>query len=265
MEISQPSPNLGSKLAGKIDRVGKNVTKFQVGNEVFATAGISMGTYAEYVCLPESGDEVAIFAKPVNMTFEEAASVLVGGINTLFFLQKAHIQPGDTGLINGAGGSIGTMGIQLAKVYGASVIAVDSANKLNMMRSIGADDVIDYRRDDFTQRDQKYDVIFDLVCKGSYNRILKSLTPRGMYLVGNPSIGRMIRGAFTSFVGKKKVLGGTASNTPADVGVLKQLIEQGKIHSVIDQCFPLSEIVQAHRYVESGQKKGNVVIRVNPE
>lgn len=250
---------LGQELAGEIEAVGKEVTQFQVGDQVFAVTGLSMGAYAEYKCLPADG---ALAIKPENMSYEEAATVPVGGLEALHFLRKAKIQRGQKVLINGAGGSIGTIGVQLAKHFGAEVTAVDSAEKLAMLRAIGADHVIDYMQEDFTKNGQRYDIIFDVVDKSSFSRSLRSLTPNGHYLIGNPSLGKKVRGAWISKRSGKTVMTNPAGHRAEDLMFLKELIEAGKLKAVIDRRYPLAETADAHRYVETGQKAGSVVIAV---
>lgn len=253
---------LGQELAGEIEAVGRETKLFKKGDQVFAAAGFRFGAYAEYICLPEEG---VMAMKPTNMTFEEAATVPVGGLNALHFLRKGNIQSGQRVLINGAGGSIGTNAVQLAKSFGAEVTGVDSAMKLDMLRSIGADQVIDYTQEDFTKRGETYDVIFDVVGKGSFSGCMKSLKAGGTYLLGNPTLSRSVRGQWTSMTGSKKVIGGTASYKTEDLVFLKELIEAGKIRSVIDRRYPLEQVAEAHRYVETGHKKGNVVITIRSE
>ncbi len=255
---------LGQELAGEIESVGKDVKRFKEGDQVFAHAGFGMGAYAEYICLPEEPKEMEgpLAIKPSNMTYEEAAAVPVGGLEALHFLRQGNIQSGQKVLINGAGGSIGTMGIQLAKHYGAEVTAVDSTGNLDMLRSIGADQVIDYTQEDFTKSDQTYDVIFDVVGKSSFSGSVKSLKQNGRYLLANPGLSHMVRGGWTSMRSSKNVISGAASHKTGDLIFLKKLIEAGKIKSVIDRRYPLEQIAEAHSYVETGHKKGNVVITV---
>jgi NADPH:quinone reductase-like Zn-dependent oxidoreductase len=251
---------LGQELAGEIESVGKDVKRLKEGDQVFAaTTGAGFGAYAEYKCLPE--DRV-VAIKPANMTYEEAATVPVGGLEALHFLRKGIIQSGQKVLINGAGGSIGTIAIQLAKYYGAEVTAVDSTGKLDMLRSIGADQVIDYTQEDFTKSGETYDVIFDVVGKSSFSGSIRSLKENGRYLIANPTLIKMIRGAWTSRRSSKKVVFEMTSQKTEDLIFLKDLIEAGKIKSVIDRRYPFEEIVEAHSYVEKGHKKGNVVITV---
>ncbi len=249
---------LGSYLAGEIEVVGKDVKRFKVNDPVFGFVGMGFGAYAEYVCMPEKG---AVTIKPSNMTYEEAATVPLGGLEALHFLRKGNVQRGQKVLINGAGGSIGTFGIQLAKHFGAEVTAVDSTGKLDMLRSIGADKVIDYTQEDFTKRGQTYDVIFDVIGKSPFSRSVRSLKKNGRYLITNPSGPiQFVRGKWTSRISSKKVIFETTNPKTEDLIFLKELIEAGKIKTVIDRRYLLEQIVEAHRYIEKGQKKGNVVI-----
>jgi len=226
---------------------------------VFAWTGLGLGAYAEYTCLPEKG---MLAIKPANMTYEEAAAVPLGGLNALHFLRKGHVQSGQKVLIHGAGGSIGTFAVQLAKYFGAEVTAVDSTGKLDMLRSLEADHVIDYTQADFTTNGETYDVIFDVVGKSSFTRSVRSLKHHGRYLLANPKLSQMVRGQWTSRRSSKQVIVGAASETTEDLLILKELIEAGKIQSVIDRRYPLEHIAQAHRYVDTGHKKGHVVITV---
>jgi NADPH:quinone reductase-like Zn-dependent oxidoreductase len=253
---------LGMELAGEIESVGKDVKLFKKGDQVFGVAAFFQGTYAEYICLPERPEEGVLATKPANLTYEQAAAVPVGGIEALHFLRQANIQSGQKVVINGAGGTIGTMAVQLAKYFGAEVTAVDSAGKLDMLRSIGADHVIDYTQEDFTRSGQIYDVIFDVVGKAPYSGSIRSLKQGGSYLLANPRLLRMIRGLWTSRTSSKKVVAGTSSYKNEDLIYLKELVEAGKVESVIDRRYPLEQMAEAHRYVETGQKKGNVVITV---
>jgi NADPH:quinone reductase-like Zn-dependent oxidoreductase len=256
---------IGQELAGEIDAVGKDVRNFKVGDPVFGTTGFSKGTYAEYVCLPEEPGEMdgVLAQKPTNLSFDEAAAVPTGGLEALHFLRKGNIQPEQKVLINGAGGSIGTFGVQLAKYFGAEVTAVDSTGKLDMLRSIGADHLIDYTQEDFTKSGQTFDLIFDVVGKSPYSGSIKSLAENGVYLIANPQLSKMVRGKWTSSFSSKKVIFETTKQKTEDLVFLKELIEAGKIKTIIDRRYPLEQTAEAHRYVETGQKKGNVIITID--
>ena len=253
----------GSEVAGEIEAIGRDVKQFKVGDQVFGSAGLRFGANAEYICLPEKPGEMdgGVAIKPANMSYEEAATVPFGGRDSLHFLRLAKIQSGQKILINGAGGSIGTFAIQLAKHFGAEVTAVDSTAKLDMLRSIGADQVVDYTQEDFTERDEIYDVIFDVIGKISFSNSDKVLKQNGTYLLANP-VSQLVRGLWTRMTSSKKVVMETASGTIADLIFLRELVEAGKIKTVIDRTYPLEQIVEAHRYVETGGKLGNVVITV---
>jgi NADPH:quinone reductase-like Zn-dependent oxidoreductase len=261
---------LGMDLAGEIEAAGKDVKRFRKGDQVFAATGfVGMGAYAEYICLPEEPEEGALTLKPANMTYEEAAAVPNGGLEALCFLRQGNVQSGQKVLINGAGGTIGTFAVQLAKYFGAEVTGVDSTRKLDMLRSIGADQVIDYTQEDFTKSGETYDFILDVVGKSSFSGSIRSLKQNGRYLLANPEPSQMVRGRWTSMIGRlpgrqtgKKVIFGAANGTTENLIFLKELIEAGKIRSVIDRRYPLEQTAEAHRYVEKGHKKGNVVITV---
>ncbi|MGD8623557.1 MAG: NAD(P)-dependent alcohol dehydrogenase [Anaerolineae bacterium] len=253
---------LGQELAGQIEAVGKDVKRFKPGDQVFAGIGFGFGAYAEYVCLPEASDMDVLVTKPANMSYEEAAAVPVGGLNALHFIREAKIRSGQKVLINGAGGSIGTIAIQLTKSSGAQVTAVDSAAKLDMLRAIGADQVIDYAQQDFTESGETYDAIFDVVGKASFPGCMRSLAEGGIYLLGNPALSRTVRGRWISMTSGKRIFAQTASYKTEDLVFLKERIEEGKVRAVIDRRFPLEQMAEAHRYVEGGGKKGNVVITV---
>jgi NADPH:quinone reductase-like Zn-dependent oxidoreductase len=254
---------LGMDLAGKIELVGKDVKQFKKGDQVFAVTSFeNMGTYAEFICLPEVSKEGALVIMPANVTYEEAAGIPTGGIEALNFLRKGNIQSGEEIIINGAGGTIGTFAVQLAKHFGAEVTAVDSTGKLDMLRSIGADRVIDYTKEDIIKKGETYDIILDVAGKSSFSSIIKSLRKKGRYVLANPRPSQVIRGLWASLLGNKKIILGLSKVRVEDLIFLKELIEVGKLKSVIDRSYPLEQIVEAHRYVEKGHKKGNVVVTV---
>src|SRR5438034_2129340 len=251
--------NTRQELAGEIESVGKAVRLFKKGDQVFANTGLRLGAWAECSCLPQTG---LIATKPANMTYEEAAAVPVGGLHAWHLLRKANLQSGQKVLINGAGGTVGTCAVQLAKSFGAEVTGVDSVGKLDMLRSVGADKVIDYTKDDFTKSGETYDVIFDVVGKASYSGCIRSLMENGYYLLGNPGLSQQFRAPWTSMMSRKKVVGGIVSYRTEDLVFLRELIEAGKLRSVIDRHYPLEQVAEAHRYVDTGQKIGNVVVTV---
>ena len=255
---------LGQELAGEIVEVGKEVKRFKTGDQVFAHTGFGMGAYTEYKCMPgdPKGMKGVMAIKPENMTFEQAACVPFGGLESLHHLKRGNIKAGQKVLINGAGGSIGTIGIQIAKSFGASVSAVDSTKKLDMLRSIGCDHVIDYTKEDFTKSGETYDVIFDVVGKGPFSGYMSSLNDQGILLTANSVRSKVVREPGKSKTSSKKIIGGNVMHTTEHLIFLKELIEAGKIRSVIDRSYPLEQVPEAHRYVEAGGKKGNVVINV---
>jgi NADPH:quinone reductase-like Zn-dependent oxidoreductase len=250
---------MGSEVAGEIESVGRDVSRFSEGDVVFGSTEMNFGAYAEYTCLR---DNSCLIKKPSNMTFEEAASVPTGGFNALHYLRKGNIMDCNQVLIIGAGGSIGTIGVQLAKSYGAYVTAIDSTEKLDMLRKIGADEVIDYTKKNYTKNGETYDVIFDIVGRGTFSRSKALLKKNGIYLMGNPRIGERFRGLWTNLTTHKKVISKIAQYKVEDLTYLKEQIEARKIKTIIDRRYPLEKVVEAHRYVETGQKKGNVVINV---
>lgn len=254
---------LGSEFAGEIEAIGKDVKRFSVGDQVFASSGASLGAHAEYICLPEDG---AMATKPVNVTYEEAAAVSAGGLTALPFLRdKGKIERGQTVLINGASGAVGTSAVQLAKYFGAVVTGVCSTTNVELVRSLGADEVIDYTREDFTGTDETYDIIFDAVGKSSFSRCRGALKPGGIYLTTVPTPAIAWQMLWTSKVGGKRAVFAATGLRPAkekakDLLFLKELCEAGALKPVIDRRYPMEQAADAHRYVETGHKKGHVVI-----
>lgn len=263
MGMTKPKQQLlGGYFAGVVEAVGKGVSKYKQGDEVFGTAGMLFGAYGEYICLPAS---CTIVPKPHNMSFEEAAAVPLGGLNALHFMKKANIRNGDRVLINGAGGSIGTFAIQIAKAMGAEVTAVDSSIKEETLRRIGADHFFDYTREDFTDSAQTYDVIFNMVADSSYSKCVKSLNPGGRYLMGNPRLSDMLRSVVTSRFTSKTAIFAFAGEKEEELIELKEMVERGKIKSIVDKVYTPEQAVEAHRRVETEQRLGIVVISmVNP-
>ena len=255
---------LGQELSGVVEVVGKNIRSFKEGDQVFGTTGFGFGAYAEYICLRGNPNEMqgALGTKPENMTYEEAAAVPTAGFEALHFLRQAKIKSGQKVLIVGAGGSIGTFSVQLAKHFGAEVTGVDSTGKMDMIRSIGADHVIDYTQNDFTDKHVSYDVIIDVVGKRSVSHWIKSLKPTGYYFLANAGLSHIVFRSWVSLTSKKKIVIESASQNKEDLHFLKELIETGKIQSIIDRSYPLEQTAEAHGYVETGNKKGNVVITV---
>lgn len=249
----------GMELAGVIESVGKHVVSFKNGDCVFASSGIRMGGNAEYIILK---DNSSIAMKPSNVSFEDVATIPVGGINALHFIRKAKIQPGQKVLVIGAGGCIGTYAVQLAKLFGAEVTAIDSSRKLNLLRTIGADHVIDYTQEDFTKRNVQYDVIFDTVYSSSFSGCVNALKEDGCYLMANPGPLRMLRSLLVEWTTKKKIIFEFAGEKVEDFNYLAHLISNGKIKPVIDKRYPLEQTVEAHRYVDKGYKTGCVIITV---
>lgn len=251
---------LGSVFSGEVESVGKQVKLFKAGDQVFGHTNMSFGAYAEYICVPEDS---SLALKPSNISHKEAAVIPFGGVTALHFIKKAMIKPGQKVLVVGASGAVGSAAVQLAKSYGAIVTAVCSTTNIDLVRSIGADKVIDYTKEDFTQNGEIYDLIFDSVNTISVARTLKSLTKNGIMILSAAEMSEMLQGLWISMSSNRKVMTGVISHTAADIIYLKELIETGKYKPVIDKTYPIEQIAEAHSYVDKGHKKGNVAITVN--
>jgi NADPH:quinone reductase-like Zn-dependent oxidoreductase len=251
---------LGMELAGEVEEVGSAVTEFEVGDEVFGVS--ASGAHAEFVCMRESAP---LAHKPAGMTFEEAAAVCDGAALALACLRKADLREGQRIVVYGASGSVGTAGVQLAKHFGAHVTAVCNTKNLELVRSLGADEVIDYTREDFTKNGETYDVVFDAVGKHSFRRCRRSLKRGGTYVSTDPgSLWHVpLFALLTRWIGDKKVKLGITRYSKKDVLFLKELVEAGKYRAVIDRRYPMEDVIEATRYVETGQKTGNVVLTMN--
>ena len=252
---------LGIDLAGVIEAVGKDVKRFKEGDQVFGTPGMTFGAHAEYTCVPE---DAVLTIKPANMAWEEAAPIFLGASTALFYLRdKGNIQAGHKILIYGASGAIGTYAVQLAKYFGAEVTGVCSTTNLEMVKSLGADKVIDYTQEDYTRSGETYDLILDTVGKTSFSRCRKSLKQKGVFLPVVMDLTELVQILWTSMTDGKKVKGGVAGESVEDLNFFKELIEAEKLKPVIDRYYPLEKTAEAFRYVEKGHKKGNVVITVD--
>ena len=256
--VSKPrQPILGSELAGVVESVGRDVSKFKVGDPVFAFTGVRLGCYAEYKCIPEDG---GVVLKPDNLTFDEAAAISSCGTTALDFLRKGKVQRGDTILVNGASGGVGTAAVQLAKHFGAEVTGVCSTGNMELVRSLGADDVVDYTRQDFTENGETYDVIVDTAGTAPFSRSEASLKKRGRLLLVFAGLPDLLGVPWVSMTTKKKVVAGPASWRAEDLRFLARLAEAGEFKTVIDRRYPLEQIAAAHTYVDTGRKRGNVVM-----
>jgi NADPH:quinone reductase-like Zn-dependent oxidoreductase len=256
--VSGPrQPILGTELAGEIESVGKDVTKFKAGDQVFAFSGAGMGCHAEYKCMPEDG---AVALKPANLAYEEAAAVSFGGTTALSFLSRAEVRSGERVLVNGASGGVGTAAVQLAKHFGAHVTGVCGAANVDLVKSLGADQVINYAEEDFTARAETYDVIVDTAGTAPFSRSNASLKERGRLLLVLGGLPDLLRIPWVAMTSGKKVIAGPAAVRAKDLRFLAQLAEAGEFKPVIDRRYPFEQIAEAHRYVDTGRKKGNVVI-----
>ena len=248
---------LGGYFSGEIESIGKDVTNFTVGEHVFGSSSLRLGAYAEYLCLPEN---YTIAKKPDNISHEEAAAVPLGGLNALHFMRKANIKTGEKVLINGAGGSIGTFSIQIAKNMGAEVTAVDSLIKKDILQNIGADHFINYETEDVIGQGKTYDVIFNMVANSRYADMVKLLNPKGRYLMGNPKLIDMLRSVMTTKFTDKNAMFAFAGEKLDELVTLKNLIEDGKIRPVVDKIVSINQISEAHRRVETENRLGIVVL-----
>jgi len=250
---------LGSEFAGEVEAVGQAVKRFRKGDQVFGYRGQSMGANAEYLCVPEDG---LVAIKPANMTYEEAAAVPYGALTALSLLRKVNIQRGQKVLINGASGSIGSAAVQLARYFEAEVTGVCSTPGMEFVKALGADKVIDYTREDFTKNGETYDLIFDILGKSSFSSCQNSLKRNGIYLLASFKMKQLFQMLWTSRRNGKKVICALSSERPEDLVLIRKLVEEGKIRSIIDRRYPLEQTAEAHRYVETGYKTGSVIITV---
>lgn len=248
----------GMEFSGIVESMGKKVVNFKIGDAVFGSSGMPMGACAEY----KKVKATSLAIKPSAVSFYAAATIIVGGLNALHFLRKANIRAGQHVLVIGAGGSIGSYGVLLAKFFGAEVTAVDSTNKLNKIKKLGADHVIDYTKEDFAKNGKKYDVIFDVVYGSSFSACINALQDDGCYLMANTNPSRMLRGLWKSWISQKKIIFALAGESVADMKYIAELIASNKIKPLIDKRYPLEQTAVAHRYVEDGYKTGNVIITV---
>ena len=253
---------LGSEFAGEVESAGKDVKLFKAGDQVMGYLGQRMGAYAEYLCMPEYG---SLAIKPANMTYAEAAAVPYGAIIATSLLGKGNLQRGHKVLINGASGGIGSAAVQIARYYGAEVTGVCGTPRLEYVKSLGADRVIDYTEEDFAQNGETYDLIFDILGRSSYSRCKNSLKPKGIYLLASFKMKALLQMLWTGMVGSKKVICVLSSEKSEDLVFVKELIEAGKYKSIVDRCYPLEQAAEAHRYAESGLKRGQVVITVGKD
>ena len=248
---------LGSEFAGEIEAIGKDVTLFKKGDQVFGYLGMNMGANAEFLCMPEKG---MVTLKPENMSYEEAAAVPYGGIMALPILKKVNIQSGQKILINGASGWIGSAAVQLATYYGAKVTGVCSTSRMEFVKSLGAEKVIDYTKEDFTQNGETYDLILDILGRSSFSRCKSSLNKKGIYLLASFKMRQLFQMFWTKMIGSKKVICAMASEKVENLIAIKELVEAGKFKSIIDKKYPMEQAAAAHHYYEDGLKKGNVII-----
>ncbi len=250
---------LGGVFSGEIVAIGKNVQQWKVGDQVFGSTTMQFGAYAEYIGMPENGP---IALKPAHISHEEAAAIPFGGVTAWHFLQMAHIQPSQEVLIYGASGAVGSAAVQIAQYLGATVTAVCGPSNLAMVKSLGADHVLDYTQTDFSKNGIQYDVVYETLNKVPVSAGIAAVKPKGTLLLGAAMLPEMIQGAWASFTGNKKVLPGVAVPKAEYLAFLQQLVAQNQFKAVIDRVYPLEQIAEAHRHAETGHKKGNVVIRI---
>ncbi len=250
---------LGSVFSGEVESVGKDVTLFSIGDQVFGHTDMRFGAYAEYLCVPEKG---SVALKPDTIGHTEAATIPFGGTTALHFLRKANIKPGQKVLIYGASGAVGSTAVQLAKYFGATVTAVCSTANVDMVRSLGADTVIDYTKEDFAKSGETYDVIVETVGKIPVSKCLRSLDKKGLLILGASGMSGMLQGVWISLTSTRKVISGVISHSAEAIDFLKKLIEMGRLKPVLDRTYPLEQMAEAHAYVEKGHKKGNVAITI---
>ena len=250
----------GNYFAGTVEAAGANVSRFAAGDKVFGSSKLMLGAYAQYLCVPST---YTIAHMPANLSYENAAAVPLGGLNALHFMRRARIAPGESVLVNGAGGSIGTYAVQIARKLGARVVAVDGAHKAAMLRDLGVDRFIDYASENFLESGDSYDVIFDMVAGSDYRGCLRALNPNGRYLKGNPRFLDLLRSGFTSAITGKTVTMAFARESQEELEALAQMLEAGDIAPVIDEVFAMNDVADAHRRVESEQRLGIVVLRID--
>lgn len=253
---------LGSELAGTVEAIGDNVTKFGIGDRVFAFTGAGLGCYVEYKCMPETGTLVPM---PSNLTFQEAAALSFGGTTALDFFRKGRLRKGEAILINGASGGVGTTAVQVAKHFGATVTGVCSDANVELVKSLGADHVIDYTKHDFTELGATYDLVMDTVGTAPFAKSRQVLRDHGRLLLVLGGLSDMLRAPWVSWTSDKRIIAGAAAELTEDLQFMAQLSEAGQFRPVIDRCHSIDEIVEAHRYVDSGRKKGNVVLSWEPQ
>jgi len=259
--LKKPKINiLGSVLSGLIEATGNNVTRFKKGDEVFGATGMSFGAYAEYKCLPQEG---ILAIKPAGIGHEEAATIPFGATTALYFLKKAAIKSGQKVLIYGASGAVGSAAVQLAKSFGVEVTAVAGTSNIELVRSLGADKVIDYKKEDFTTNAETYDVIYETVNKLPFSSSIKCLKKDGTLILGASGLSQQLHGIWTSITSSRKVISGLISQKAEDMIFLKELVERGVYMPVVDKTYTLEQMAEAHTYVEQGHKRGNVAITVN--